>query len=81
MTGQEPVQERRQWMRIPLTIPLFVRGTDEQGKAFLEFTCALNFSAGGALLALRQHLSRHAQVSLEIPSAPLPHLPVSSPTV
>jgi len=64
--------ERRQNERIPLAVPVFVRGRDSEGKEFLEFATALNISAGGALLATRRYLPRLATIALEIPSAPLP---------
>lgn len=64
--------ERRKHQRLPLSIPVFVRGVDENGKEFLEFATALNISAGGILLAMRRNLPSHATVSLEIPVAPLP---------
>ncbi len=64
--------DRREWKRLPLAIPVFVRGTDKNGKEFLDFTVALNVSGGGALLVSRQPLSRSAKLSLEIPSSPLP---------
>jgi c-di-GMP-binding flagellar brake protein YcgR len=54
-----------------LAIPVFVRGQVEQEREFLEFATALNVSAGGMLLAVRRSLPSSAQVSLEIPSAPL----------
>jgi hypothetical protein len=65
------VSERRQWPRLPLAIPVFVRSRDETGKEFLEFATALNVSAGGALVAVRRSLPASVQVVLEIPSAPL----------
>ncbi len=71
-------QERRNWDRLPLAIPIFVRGRDAQGKEFLEFATALNLSAGGALLALSRALPVSSGVSVEVPSAPLSddaHLP------
>ena len=40
-------------------------------KEFLEFATALNVSAGGMLVAVRRSIPSAAQVSLEIPSAPL----------
>jgi hypothetical protein len=64
--------ERRSWSRLPLPIPLFVRSRDSKGKDLLEFATALNISAGGALVAMHGALRPAAQVSLEIPSAPLP---------
>ncbi len=63
--------ERREWTRLPLAIPVFVRSRDQSGKDFLEFATALNVSAGGALVAVHRALRPAAQVSLEIPSAPL----------
>lgn len=66
-----PRQERREWPRLPLAIPVFVRSRDQGGKDFLEFATALNVSAGGALVAVHRSLKPAAQVSLEIPSAPL----------
>ncbi|MGE0405324.1 MAG: PilZ domain-containing protein [Candidatus Korobacteraceae bacterium] len=64
--------DRRRYPRLPLSIPVFVRGTDKEGREFLEFATALNISAGGVLLATRRNLSRSATLSLEIPVAPLP---------
>ena len=70
--------ERRRWQRLPLAIPVFACGTDEHGKEFREFTTALNISAGGALLAMRRYLPTSSRISLEIPSAPLPRVGISS---
>jgi hypothetical protein len=64
--------ERRAWSRLPLPVPLFVRSRDSKGKDLLEFATALNISAGGALVAMHAALRPATQVSLEIPSAPLP---------
>jgi hypothetical protein len=63
--------ERRAWVRLPLAIPVFIRSHDQSGKDFLEFATALNISAGGALVVVHRPLRPPAQVSLEIPSAPL----------
>jgi len=68
---RKPGLERREWPRLPLAIPVFVRSRDQAGKDFLEFATALNISAGGALVAVHRALRPAAQVSLEIPSAPL----------
>jgi hypothetical protein len=72
LASPKPHVERRAWRRLPLPVPLFVRSRDRNGKEFLEFASALNISAGGALLAIHAALRPAAQVSLEIPSAPLP---------
>jgi len=72
--GAQLGAERRHWQRLPLAIPLFLRGTDKEGKEFIDFTLALNVSAGGALVATRRPLSASTKLSLEIPSAPLPRV-------
>jgi len=64
--------ERRKNERVPLAVPVFVRGKDSEGKDFLEFATALNVSAGGALLATRRSLPPFSTIALEVPSAPLP---------
>ena len=71
MEQRRQAVERREWVRLPLAIPVFIRSRDQSGKDFLEFATALNISAGGALVAVHRVLRPAAQVSLEIPSAPL----------
>jgi len=81
VTGQRGRRERRRFDRLPLAVPLFVRGVDEVGNEFLEFANALNISAAGVLLAVRRTLPRFSRVSLEIPSAPWPQPEVPLPRV
>lgn len=67
--------ERRQWERIPVAVPVFVRGTDENGSLFQEFTTALNISAGGVAFMVRRRPAQRLaplSLSLEIPAAPGP---------
>ena len=71
MNRRTPGQERRQWPRLPIAIPVFVRSKDEKGKELLEFATALNISAGGALVIVRRSPPLFSQVLLEIPSPPL----------
>jgi len=73
--------ERRKFQRLPLSIPVFVRGLDEGGKEFLEFATALNISAGGVLLATRRSIPKSASLALEIPVAPLPADSLSSQSI
>jgi c-di-GMP-binding flagellar brake protein YcgR len=80
VNGKTPAAERRRWTRLPLAIPVFVRSRAEADKEFLEFATALNVSAGGMLVAVRRSIPAAAQVSLEIPSAPLAAL-ANLPTV
>jgi hypothetical protein len=70
--GSNSRSERRRWERLPLWIPVFVRGTDEQGRQFLEFTNCLNICAGGMLLMARRHVPPHTELSIEVPAAPVP---------
>ena len=73
---QEPVSaavsERRRSARLPVAIPMFVRGKDQHGQPFVDFATALNISAGGASLVLKRYLQPDSQVSLEIPVGLLP---------
>lgn len=61
--------ERRDWDRLPISIPFFVRGKKVSGEEFLEFATALNLSAGGVLLATRKFLDPGTEISLEVPVA------------
>jgi hypothetical protein len=63
--------DRRKWERIPVAIPVFVRGKDADGKEFREFTTAFNIGGGGVLLATRRYVPRLSTVFLEIPAGPL----------
>jgi len=70
--SEEIALERRQWERLPFAVPVFIRGTDENGRAFQEFTTALNVSAGGAAFTTKRRLPSNSPVLLEIPAAPGP---------
>jgi len=74
-------KEKRVWQRLPVGVPVFVRGRDAAGRDFVEFTSLLNVSAGGVLWASRRHVPRSHWLVLEIPAAPVPHLKVSPPVV
>lgn len=80
MKGKTRSAERRRWPRLPLAIPVFVRSQAKSDKEFLEFATAINVSAGGMLVAVRRSIASAAQVSLEIPCAPLAAL-ADLPTV
>jgi hypothetical protein len=70
------VEDRRRWERIPVAIPVFVRGKDGDGKEFREFTTAFNIGGGGVLLATRRYVPRMSTISLEIPAGPLSSQPM-----
>jgi hypothetical protein len=71
-TGIASAQERRQWARLPIAVPMFVRGRDQRDKPFVDFATALNISAGGALLVSKRGLKAGAELVLEIPVGVLP---------
>jgi hypothetical protein len=72
MTPKKKGAERRKWQRLPLAIPVFVRGIEPSGRKFIEFATALDISVGGALLAIQRHLPEGSKIMLEIPSNPIP---------
>lgn len=69
MHRRESDAERREWDRLPISIPFFVRGRKSTGEEFLDFATALNLSAGGVLLAARRYLDPGSKISLEVPVA------------
>ena len=69
MHRQQSATDRREWDRLPISIPFFVRGRKGTGEEFLEFATALNLSAGGVLLATRRYLDPGTEISLEVPVA------------
>lgn len=63
-------RERRRWERIPIAVPVFVRGIDREQRPFLEFATMTNINFGGALLITKRNLPRGSVVALEVPCAP-----------
>jgi hypothetical protein len=72
-------QERRLWQRLPLAIPIFIRGADRQGNEFLELTTGIDISAGGALVAIRHEVKIGSRLKLEIPCVPVPDVRRKAP--
>lgn len=63
--------QRRTSPRIPLQVPVFVRGTDVSGADFIELTKTINISATGACIACSHILRGDQIIYLTIP-APSP---------
>lgn len=61
-------EERRRAQRLHLQIPLFLRGKDAHGEAFLELAKALNISGLGALVTSPKPLNVGDYVTLTIPA-------------
>jgi hypothetical protein len=69
--GMSTGADLRAWDRVPISVPLFVRGVDERGKSFLDLATAVNVSIGGALVAVRRHATIEARITLELPVSPI----------
>ncbi len=81
MPRKKPQTEKSRWQRIALPMPVFVRGIDESGKEFLDFSTVLNVSRGGALLLTQRKLPPFAHVSLQVPQSPVPTTGLPQPVV
>ncbi len=64
--------ERRRSPRIRLQIPMFVRGVDASGSAFLDLTKTFNISSTGAFLASPRAMNSDMVIQLTIPAPPPP---------
>ena len=65
----EPKNKSRRWQRLAIAFPVFVHGTDAEGRSVLEFGTAINVSAGGALIAVKRPPS-DKDVMIEMPVSP-----------
>lgn len=64
----ENMKDTRRWQRLPLGIPIVIKGVSEQRKAITEFGTTTNISAGGVLLAMRMLLPLGRRILLQIPA-------------
>jgi len=71
-TPKGDFSERREWPRISLPIPVYIRAQTEGDQAVSELTTAVNISAGGFLIATRRYLASGVPLSVEVPPAPFP---------
>ena len=62
------IPDRREYYRLPIRVPVFIKGIDRNGNAFFELTHTVNFSASGACLITKQDLSLSADLLLSIPA-------------
>ena len=69
LTVDTPQNKSRRWQRLPIAFPVFVHGTDSEGRSILEFGTAINISAGGALIALKR-VPGDKEILLEMPVPP-----------
>ncbi len=66
-----PAFDRRSHYRLPIRVPIFIKGIDSQGEEFFELTHTVNVSASGACFVSRRELQVDADLMVSIP-APLP---------
>ena len=65
-----PTLERRRERRVPVHLPIVVRGTDSGGLPFEERTASENICRGGAAFATRYALLLGNQLEIKIPVVP-----------
>lgn len=61
------IQERREYYRLPIRVPVFIKGIDKRGDEFLELTHTINVSASGACLISKRDLAHSADLLVSIP--------------
>lgn len=69
MSASTPALERRRERRVPVHLPIVVRGKDRSGSSFEEHTSSENLCRGGVAFATRYPLDLGVQVDLYIPVA------------
>ena len=64
-----PTLERRRERRIPVKLPMMVRGTDRAGEMFEELTSSENLCRGGAAFATRYSVDLGMKIEISIPAS------------
>jgi hypothetical protein len=67
-----PSLERRRERRVPVKLPMLVRGTDSAGESFEEHTASENLCRGGAAFATRYAVELGTRLDISIPVPPSP---------
>jgi c-di-GMP-binding flagellar brake protein YcgR len=65
---QMSVSERREYYRLPIRVPIFIKGIDKNGDEFVELTHTINVSATGACLITKRDLAYSADLLVSIPA-------------
>ena|SRR4029077_9482313 len=66
-SASTPALERRRERRVPVHLPIVVRGTDLTGMSFEEHTSCENLCRGGAAFATRYPLTLGIHLEIRIP--------------
>ena len=69
-SATNPTLERRRERRVPVNLPMLVRGTDRSGKNFEERTSSVNLCRGGAAFATTYALELGGRLEINIPVVP-----------
>jgi PilZ domain len=64
-----PSLERRRERRVPVRLPMLVRGTDRTGAWFEEHTSSENLCRGGAAFATRYAVDLGMKIEISIPAS------------
>ena len=64
-----PTLERRRERRVPVQLPMMVRGTDRKGELFEERTASVNLCRGGLAFSTRYALDLGSKLEINIPPA------------
>ena|SRR5260221_8817551 len=62
-----PSLERRRERRVPVKLPMLVRGTDRSGESFEEMTSSENLCRGGAAFTTRYAVYLGMKIEISIP--------------
>lgn len=60
--------DRREYYRLPIRVPVFIKGVDKSGDEFFELTHIVNVSASGACLITKRDLACSADLLVSIPA-------------
>ena len=69
-TATVPMLERRRERRVPVHLPMLIRGTDRCGAWFEEQTSSENLCRGGAAFATKYAVNLGTRIEISIPSSP-----------
>ena len=69
-SASTPALERRRERRVPVNLPMLVRGIDRLGLSFEEHTSSVNLCRGGVAFATRYALELGCQLEIRIPLTP-----------
>jgi hypothetical protein len=69
-SATNPSLERRRERRVPVQLPILVRGTDSAGQIFEERTSSVNLCRGGAAFATKYPLELGCRLDISIPVSP-----------